>query len=46
MNMCLMSPALEGGVDVENPLDGCSHFYIASEGLVFATEDYQMGSYV
>ena len=44
-NMCLMSPALGSGVDVENPLDGCSHFYIASEGLVFATEDYQMGSY-
>ena len=42
-NMCLMSPALGSGV--ENPLDGCSHFYIASEGLVFATEDYQMGSY-
>lgn len=44
-NMCLMSPALGSGVDVENPLDGCSHFYIASEGLVFATEDHQMGSY-
>ena len=44
-NMCLMGPALGSGVDVENPLDGCSHFYIASEGLVFATEDYQMGSY-
>lgn len=44
-NMCLMSPVLGSGVDVENPLDGCSHFYIASEGLVFATEDYQMGSY-
>ena len=44
-NMCLMSPALGSGVDVENLLDGCSHFYIASEGLVFATEDYQMGSY-
>ena len=44
-NMCLMSPALGSGVDVENPLDGCSHFYIASEGLVFATEDGQMGSY-
>lgn len=44
-NMCLMSPALGSGVDVENPLDGCSHFYITSEGLVFATEDYQMGSY-
>lgn len=44
-NMCLMSPALGSGVDVENPLEGCSHFYIASEGLVFATEDYQMGSY-
>lgn len=44
-NMCLMSPALGSGVDVENPLDGCSHFYIASEGLVFATEDRQMGSY-
>lgn len=44
-NMCLMSPALGSGVDVENSLDGCSHFYIASEGLVFATEDYQMGSY-
>lgn len=44
-NMCLMNPALGSGVDVENPLDGCSHFYIASEGLVFATEDYQMGSY-
>ena len=44
-NMCLMRPALGSGVDVENPLDGCSHFYIASEGLVFATEDYQMGSY-
>lgn len=44
-NMCLISPALGSGVDVENPLDGCSHFYIASEGLVFATEDYQMGSY-
>ena len=44
-NMCLVSPALGSGVDVENPLDGCSHFYIASEGLVFATEDYQMGSY-
>ena len=25
-NMCLMSPALGSGVDVENPLDGCSHF--------------------
>ncbi len=44
-NMCLMSPALGSGIDVENPLDGCSHFYIASEGLVFATEDHQMGSY-
>lgn len=44
-NMCLISPATGSGVDVENPLDGCSHFYIASEGLVFATEDYQMGSY-
>lgn len=44
-NMCLMSPALGSGVDVENPLDGCSHFYIANEGLVFATEDHQMGSY-
>ena len=44
-SMCLMSPTLGSGVDVENPLDGCSHFYIASEGLVFATEDYQMGSY-
>lgn len=44
-NMCLMSPALGSGVDVENPLEGCSHFYIASEGLVFATEDHQMGSY-
>lgn len=44
-NMCLMSPALGSGIDVENPLDGCSHFYIASEGLVFATEDSQMGSY-
>lgn len=44
-NMCLMSPATGSGIDVENPLDGCSHFYIASEGLVFATEDYQMGSY-
>lgn len=44
-NMCLMSPALGSGVDVENPLDGCSHFYIASEGLVFATEEHQMGSY-
>ena len=44
-NMCLMSPALGSGVDVENLLDGCSHFYIASEGLVFATEDHQMGSY-
>ena len=44
-NMCLMNPALGSGVDVENPLDGCSHFYIASEGLVFATEDGQMGSY-
>lgn len=44
-NMCLMSPALGSGVDVENPFDGCSHFYIASEGLVFATEDHQMGSY-
>ena len=44
-NMCLISPALGSGVDVENPLDGCSHFYIASEGLVFATEDGQMGSY-
>ena len=44
-NMCLMSPAFGSGVDVENPLDGCSHFYIASEGLVFATEDGQMGSY-
>lgn len=44
-NMCLMSPALGSGVDVENPLDGCSRFYIASEGLVFATEDHQMGSY-
>ena len=44
-NMCLMSPALGSGVDVENPLDGCSHFYIASEGLVFGTEDGQMGSY-
>lgn len=44
-NMCLMSPALGSAVDVENPLDGCSHFYIASEGLVFATEDGQMGSY-
>ena len=44
-NMCLMGPALGSGVDVENPLDGCSHFYIASEGLVFATEDHQMGSY-
>ena len=44
-NICLMSPALGSGVDVENPLDGCSHFYIASEGLVFATEDHQMGSY-
>lgn len=44
-SMCLMNPALGSGVDVENPLDGCSHFYIASEGLVFATEDYQMGSY-
>ena len=44
-NMCLMSPALGSGVDVENPRDGCSHFYIASEGLVFATEDHQMGSY-
>ena len=44
-NMCLMNPALGSGVDVENPLDGCSHFYIASEGLVFATEDHQMGSY-
>ena len=44
-NMCLMSPTLGSGGDVENPLEGCSHFYIASEGLVFATEDYQMGSY-
>ena len=44
-NMCLMNPALGSGVDVENPLDGCSHFYIASEGLVLATEDHQMGSY-
>lgn len=44
-NMCLISPASGSGIDVENPLDGCSHFYIASEGLVFATEDYQMGSY-
>ena len=44
-NMCLISPAAGSGIDVENPLDGCSHFYIASEGLVFATEDYQMGSY-
>lgn len=44
-NMCLISPATGNGIDVENPLDGCSHFYIASEGLVFATEDYQMGSY-
>lgn len=44
-NMCLMSPALGSGVDVENPLDGCSHFYIANEGLVFATKDHQMGSY-
>lgn len=44
-NMCLMSPATGSGIDVENPLEGCSHFYIASEGLVFATEDYQMGSY-
>ena len=44
-SMCLMNPALGSGVDVENPLDGCSHFYIASEGLVFATEDGQMGSY-
>ena len=44
-NMCLISPATGSGIDVENPLDGCSHFYIASEGLVFATEDYQMGSY-
>lgn len=45
MNMCLISPATGSGIDVENPLEGCSHFYIASEGLVFATEDYQMGSY-
>lgn len=44
-NMCLISLATGSGIDVENPLDGCSHFYIASEGLVFATEDYQMGSY-
>lgn len=44
-NMCLISPATGSGIAVENPLDGCSHFYIASEGLVFATEDYQMGSY-
>lgn len=44
-NMCLISPATGSGIDVEKPLDGCSHFYIASEGLVFATEDYQMGSY-
>lgn len=44
-NMCLISPATGSGIDVENPLEGCSHFYIASEGLVFATEDYQMGSY-
>lgn len=44
-NMCLISPETGSGIDVENPLDGCSHFYIASEGLVFATEDYQMGSY-
>lgn len=44
-NMCLISPATGSGIDVENPLDGCSHFYIASEGLVFATEDGQMGSY-
>ena len=44
-NMCLISPATGSGIDVENPLDGCSHFYIASEGLVFATGDYQMGSY-
>lgn len=44
-NMCLISPATGSGIDVENPLDGCSHFYIASEGLVFATEDHQMGSY-
>lgn len=44
-NMCLISPETGSGIDVENPLEGCSHFYIASEGLVFATEDYQMGSY-
>lgn len=44
-NMCLISPATGSGIDVENLLDGCSHFYIASEGLVFVTEDYQMGSY-
>ena len=44
-NMCLISPATGSGIDVKNPLDGCSHFYIASEGLVFATGDYQMGSY-
>ena len=44
-NMCLISPEIGSGIDVENPLEGCSHFYIASEGLVFATEDYQMGSY-
>ena len=44
-NMCLIGPEAGSGIDVENPLEGCSHFYIASEGLVFATEDYQMGSY-
>lgn len=44
-NMCLISPETGSGIDVENPLDGCSHFYIANEGLVFATEDHQMGSY-
>lgn len=44
-NMCLIGPETGSGIDVENPLEGCSHFYIASEGLVFATEDYQMGSY-
>lgn len=39
---CTDDPSTTSGVNV---LDGCSRFYIANEGLIFASADYEMGSY-
>ena len=39
---CTDDPSETSGL---NTLDGSSYFYIASEGLIFASSDYQMGSY-